>query len=682
VRWRLPFAILVGLLVRVPFWVEALRTPVDADTAIIGLMARHPGEGTTMWGQPYGSPLDAWVATPFVLALGSTTQALRLPVFLLGLALVPIAWALGRALHEEAAFPTALILACPPPYFLLLSALPPPFYATTLALCGVILVLTVRIGEKLTRAETPTGSLALAGALAGLALWTHLMSASVVAMSALYLLGRARGRRVLLVALGAMLVTSAPWWVRVLADRQATRIVRVADREQTTLGHLLEVVPRLHEPLGGVLGTHVPVVADSEDFVLRSPAPIAAGLILIYGGLLILAARRAGAHPPAALLLATAASGVIAFALPVRAAPHTIRFLTPIYLPLAALAAWAFVAAGRPRRSLVAVLALAGLHLAAGSKLLETWRAADRTAPPFLLADLAPVLRFLDAHALHHAYASYGPAYRVTWESGEKVVASQPWNERFRHYPLPLLDEVRFAKDVAWVLTPSIPTDLPSPKAFEDAMGALGGTWKRTEAGAAVVYHDFRPPFGSTVEVWPGAGAAGDEDLATALQPDPQAPTVFRLPEPRALDAITLVAGGDGPRLLRSLDVDVSADGSTFETVARRRRREEREDLRWVNGHPQAVLDHDLLAVPLGGRRVAAIRIAPYASSDPWTLGELLLHPAQPAEERAPWSEWLDPHLGWPERARVLAKDRKTDREDWYWRVLLASRHAPGPVPQ
>src|SRR5262249_58532780 len=36
VRWRLPFAILVGLLVRVPFWVEALRTPVDADTAIIG----------------------------------------------------------------------------------------------------------------------------------------------------------------------------------------------------------------------------------------------------------------------------------------------------------------------------------------------------------------------------------------------------------------------------------------------------------------------------------------------------------------------------------------------------------------------------------------------------------------------------------------------------------------------
>ncbi len=169
-------------------------------------------------------------------------------------------------------------------------------------------------------------------------------------------------------------------------------------------------------------------------------------------------------------------------------------------------------------------------------------------------------------------------------------------------------------------------------------------------------------------------GVAGDENLATALRPETQAASTFALPEPRSLDAITLVAGLDGPRLLRSMDVEMSADGNTFETVARRRRRDEREDLRWVNGHPQAVLDHDLLAIPLGGRTVAAIRITPYVSSDPWTLGELLLHPARPEGERAPWSEWLPPHLDWTERARLLTQDPKRDREDWYWRVLLASR--------
>ena len=32
-------AILLGVAVRGPYWVEALRTPVDGDTAIVGLMA-------------------------------------------------------------------------------------------------------------------------------------------------------------------------------------------------------------------------------------------------------------------------------------------------------------------------------------------------------------------------------------------------------------------------------------------------------------------------------------------------------------------------------------------------------------------------------------------------------------------------------------------------------------------
>ena len=101
----IPLALLLALAVRVPFWVEALRTPVDGDTAIVGLMALHPGEGTTFWGQPYGSPLDSWVALPFVALWGSSTEALRLPVFLLGLILVPVAYGLGRACTPRPPFP-------------------------------------------------------------------------------------------------------------------------------------------------------------------------------------------------------------------------------------------------------------------------------------------------------------------------------------------------------------------------------------------------------------------------------------------------------------------------------------------------------------------------------------------------------------------------------------------------
>ena len=665
---RLPLALLLGLVVRVPFWVEALHTPVDGDTAIVGLMARHPFEGTTLWGQPYGSPLDAWVVTPFVAAMGPTNQALRLPCFLLGLALIPIAYGLGGALHPVAAFPAAVLMACPPPYFLLLAALPPPFYATTLALCGLVLLLALRSGDALAQGQSPRGRLAVLGLLAGLALWTHLMSASTLAAAAVYLFLKARGRRTLLAfALVPLLFASAPWWVGALLDRQATRIVQVSDREETTLGHLAEVLPRLHETVGGVLGTHVPMVADAPDFVLEAPRVARVGLVLLYGVLLIAAVRASGGRGPAGLLLAAAVLALLAFPWPVRAAPHTLRFLTPMVLPVLVLAAWAPLGSGRPRRSWLAVLALAVLHLTGAARLLEAWRGADRAQAPFLLVDLEPVRKLLETRGLHHAYASYGPAYRLTWESGERIVASQPWNERFRHFSLPLLDEVRFAKDVAWVLTPQVPTDLPAPRQFEDQLGAMGGTFRRSEAGSAVVYHDFVPPFSPTIEPLRGTDAA--------LPPSTTEPTVFLFPSPRALDGITLVAPRTGPRLLRSMDVEVSADGTRFETVARRRRREERSDLRWVNGVPQAVLDHDLIAIPLGGRTVSALRITPYASTDPWALALLLLHPAEEPARRAPWDEWISPHLDWQGRRFALMVKTRPDREDWHWRVLLAARH-------
>ena len=79
----IPLALLLAIVVRLPFWIEALHTPVDGDTAIVGLMARHPGVGTTFWGQPYGSPLDSWVALPFVAAYGVKVRDLKATAALL-----------------------------------------------------------------------------------------------------------------------------------------------------------------------------------------------------------------------------------------------------------------------------------------------------------------------------------------------------------------------------------------------------------------------------------------------------------------------------------------------------------------------------------------------------------------------------------------------------------------------
>jgi Dolichyl-phosphate-mannose-protein mannosyltransferase len=681
-RWELPLAVVVGVLVRVPFWAEALRTPLDGDAAIIGLMARHPLAHATMWGQPYGSPVEAWIAAPLFALLRPDAATLRLAYFLLGLALIPAAYALARALDERAALPAAVLMACPTPYFLLLAALPPPMYPSALLLAAATLAIALRLGPRLAEGASARGGLALWGALAGLALWTHVMTATAVAAGAAWLVRRT-GRRwpSLWPAAAALLATSLPWWSHALADPQALEMVSVSGRRASLAEHLGAVLPRLHEPMGALLGTHVPLVADDAEHVLEAPALAAAAVVIVYGLALVLAARRAWRAAAdddggrrARLLLAAAGLALLAFPLPLRASPASIRFLTPAYLPVVVLVCWMATAAGGRRRAWTVVLVLAAAHLVTGKRLVSAWRAADRTAPPFLLVDLRPARALLDAHNVRHAYASYGPAYRLTFDSGERIVASQPWNERFLHYPLPYLDEVRFAEDVAWLLTPDVPADLPAPRAFEEALSRAGGRWRRQEAGRAVVYDGFVPPFAPTVEPLASAGPAGDGDPATLVSPSPTDVTTFALAAPRALDGITLLSAAPGARLLRSMDVSVSADGTAFEVVARRRRRGEREDLRWVNGHPQYVLDHDLIAVPLGGRTVAAVRVTPVLSSDPWTLSEVLLHPAADVSARARWDEWLDPHLSWRERWLALDRARRPDREDWYARWMLARR--------
>jgi hypothetical protein len=642
-------------------------------------MARHPFASATLWGQPYGSPLDAWLAAPFLAVLGPRAVALRLCYFTLGVALVPVAYLLGAALDRRVALPAALLVACPAPDIRLRSALPPPLYPPTLLLCGLVLLGTLRVGERLATGEVSRVGLAATGALAGLALWTHLMSASVVVACGAFLVLRARGRRAALAfALAPLLLASAPWWWGFFTDPAwVIRVVTVSDRNQGVADHLREVLPSLARPIGGLIGARTPLVADDAEHVVATPAWAAAVLALLYAATLALAAVRSRLKGAPGLLLAVIALTVAAFPFPLRSGPHTIRYLTAAYLPLAVLASWASLPsrADTPtRRSWAFVTLLVTLPLLGSGRLFFAWRAADRSAPPFGLPDLGAIRRALAERVVRRAYASYETAYRLTFESGERIVVSEPWNERFRHYTLPYLDEVRFGKNVAWILAPGGSGDLPTPRQFEDALNATGGRWSLAEVGAFSIYHGFVPPFGSIVEPLREAGPAGDGDLTTRVTPDPSAPLTFTLRAPRLLDGATLLAGPGGPPLPRSMDVEVSGDGSSFETVARRRRREERHDLRWVNGHPQYVLDHDVIAIPLRGRRVVVIRIVPYLSTEPWGLAEVLLHPAEDPARRVPWDEWLDAGLDWSGRWRALAANPRRDREDWYSRWLLAAR--------
>jgi hypothetical protein len=666
---RLAVALAFGAVVRFPFWLEALRTPLDGDEAVTGLMALHPGVGTTFWGTAYGSPLEAWLMSPLVAALGTSALPLRLYYFGLGLGLVPLAFALGAALHPRAAFPAALVMACPSAYMLLFASLPPTVYPTSALFCGLSLLLALGAGRRLGSGSPAYGLLACWGLLSGLALWLQLSAASVVVAAACYVAWRGRRRPLSLLA-GALplLLAAAPLWFGPLRDPRALEATGLA--RGSALEHAARVAPQIHRPLLGLLGTHAPVIADDAEHVVAAPAAIAVLVALAYLLVLGVAVGQARLCPGAWLLLGAVALALLLFPFPSRSGPETIRYLTPVYLPLAALAGLAASAAANDRRALGVTLALASLHLVGATGLLAAWRATPRANPPFSLPDLGPLRRLLEERGVRRGYASYVPAYRLTYETGEAIVVSQPFNERFPGHALPYRDEVRFAKGVAWVLTPSIPSRLPEPESFETVLRESGGRFRRSEAGAAIVYDQFEPPFGSSVTPLPGAGAAGDGDLATRLVEPASGPTTFTLPGPMSLDAVTLVSPLGDLRLPEAVKVEVSPDGTGWERVSRVRSGEERGGFGWANGHPQWPSDRDLLSVPLGGRSVAAIRVTPLAAR-PWAVGEVLLHPAGSKGE---WSEWLEAPASWPERARALAADPRRGRVDWYYRSLVASR--------
>src|SRR6185503_8817168 len=147
-------------------------------------------------------------------------------------------------------------------------------------------------------------------------------------------------------------------------------------------------------------------------------------------------------RPIAALLAGSVVLTLAAFPFPVRSEPYTVRFLTPIVIPLSVLAA---------ARAWLLVAPLCAAQLWAGARLFAEWRRGGAEA---LVPDCARVLDVLRREHLVRAYASYHTAYCLTYTSAESVVASPPWNERFWGYPMPYLDDVRADSRAAWVLVP------------------------------------------------------------------------------------------------------------------------------------------------------------------------------------------------------------------------------------
>ena len=127
-RWLVAAVLVILVLIRSAVFILWEEAQFDADQAVMGLMAKHIGEGRAFPVFFYGSnhilAVQAWLAAPVFLVAGVSVTALKLPLLAIHLAIVLL---LLRVLERDSGLRPALALVP-----ILFFALPAP--GTTAAL--------------------------------------------------------------------------------------------------------------------------------------------------------------------------------------------------------------------------------------------------------------------------------------------------------------------------------------------------------------------------------------------------------------------------------------------------------------------------------------------------------------------------------------------------------------------
>lgn len=427
VRRRAPFwtllavaAVVAGSIMRA--WILASRLgTLEADEAIVGLMARHALDGELSvfyWLSLYGGSQEALLTAAVFAVVGSSVLALKaVPIVLFGAAAV-LTWLVGRrTVGEPAARVGAALLWVWPPFFVWWTTKARAFYGLGLV-CGLVVFwLALRLRERDSRRDA-----ALLGFAFGFGVWATQQSLLLSVPALLWLAWR-RPRAYRLAPLGAMgfAIGALPWlawnarngWKAVFPSAVAAEDSSYIER----LGDLFTTV------LPTWLGLRLPYTLD---WVFGRAVGVAL-LALVLAGFAAALVRRPRALEP--LLVA----GVL-FPFLYAASSYTYYVAEPRYLvfvaPLPALLLGRLLT--RPWVAAVALTGAVAFSAYGLTRIEEQGRFLPRAArdvrvPP----DMGPLIDFLERRGATRVLADYWVAYRLSFESRERVIAT---STRFVRY--------------------------------------------------------------------------------------------------------------------------------------------------------------------------------------------------------------------------------------------------------
>ncbi|MGI9147714.1 MAG: glycosyltransferase family 39 protein [Chloroflexota bacterium] len=507
-------ALAIGLALRLAVIASPLGD-IDADEAVVGLMARHIaflGERPVFyWGQPYLGSLEAFSAGALFRLFDSSTLLLKLVPTAYSLVFLALSAAIGRRLFGTGpALATAAYLAVPPAFWAVWSTKARGGYAELLCVGQALLLTTLILGES------PSRRLAVVwGLLAGLAFWTHALAVVYLAPAVVFLIlarrqadGQPHTQRwsVLEVALAGVggLVGMAPLILENVADGFLT-LAALLQPADLPLDRSAQIVRFFRVGVPVLLGLGQPTTSATlfdADWLQRP-----AGNVGIAGLTLLIVVGAVGVHAPSLRRLVACGAGrlsepalLLMLALCVPPVVATTRFgllvsepryALPLYsvVPLVAGALWRLPAGKRVRSAgwrWTVVAAAVGLNFwSLASTDVRLWRPED--TPQSTAATRTELVRYLVAADRHQMYTDYWVGYPVMFETRETVLA-YVISGGFNRY-VPPADNVQRTPNPAWVFTPGMEAE----SAFLDALARIGGQAEVADVSVYRVYTNVQP---------------------------------------------------------------------------------------------------------------------------------------------------------------------------------------------
>lgn len=648
------FAIAIGF--RLALFLFALRhLPASSDEAWPALMAWHILKGefpVVYWGQSYMGTLESFIGAALIPLFGFNIVTARLYPLFFSLAFCWVSYLLARKLYgPTAGLVTLAVLAVPAPYLAMCGALIPPDNCLAIATLGSLALLIAADLVFGAPDERPWWKFVLLGLTLGVAFWTHILVLSYVGVAALFLFLRDKLiflRGEFWIGVFAFCVGSLPllWYNATHDFATFADVGRTAD-----WGESLAAARELFGiTLHFLIGLKVMLYGDNSHFVglpgwlafLLAAIWIGALALVIaprFRSLLKLALLSVKKADGTALLLALIAATAFMFCRSSRAGWSNVRYILPMASALPILLAVGLARVRQWSRPVFFVL----LAVVIGAQAWGNWLLARAWNDPRVvgedldLPDTGRLFAFLKDRGIAHAYAHYWLSYRMTFESQERFICSEPYNMRFPGRDVKFIDQVRAAANVAYISHAT----LRLPDDFEANLKAIGGAYRKTEGDHFAVFHDFAPPYGPAPlrEIsragWSATADCNAEEAGKALDGlratywetgAPQAPGRRFQVDLGRLETVSKIRFelgdqvGDYPR---GYKLELSQDGRLWQKVLEVG--DMAGNLFWEGSHPRMLVGGDFFNAAFAPAPVRHVRIT-LTGSEPrawWSISEL-----------------------------------------------------------